>query len=104
MLSYSSTGTTLEGREEILTYGREVIYEVYEYCMHTSQSPRLAVDGDTGSGIWYTLVFYASRTVTRDGSPGSTRTSTVASTGTGSSRDSSDRSAMIRERGLHTFR
>jgi ketosteroid isomerase-like protein len=58
VLSYSSTGTTLEGREEILTYGREVIDEVYEYCMHTSQSPRLTVDGDTGSGRWYMAVFY----------------------------------------------
>jgi len=50
----------LEGRGEILEFGRETISNLYSYSMHTAQMPRITVDDDegTGTGEWYLVVFY----------------------------------------------
>lgn len=48
----------LEGREEILRFARETIDQLYNYSLHTALMPRIDVDGDTATGLWYLVVFY----------------------------------------------
>lgn len=58
------SGTTLEGRDEIVSYVRENVD--YEFSMHTAQMPEIHLDGDTATGSWYLFVPY----VAADGTEG----------------------------------
>lgn len=56
VVEYSTGSHRLEGREEIARFAREEID--YDFSFHTAQMPRIEVDGDTATGVWYLCVYY----------------------------------------------
>ena len=45
-----------EGKEEILRFTRDIIFEKYSYMLHHFYDVTIEVKGDTATGIWYFLV------------------------------------------------
>jgi hypothetical protein len=52
------TWDAFEGRAEIREFGRTVVDDLFAFSMHTAQMPLIEIDGETGTGRWYTLVYY----------------------------------------------
>ena len=47
---------TLHGAEEVQRFGEDEVD--YDLSLHIATMPSISIDGDTGTGKWYMIVFY----------------------------------------------
>lgn len=50
---------TVSGRDELLSFARDVVADTFVYSAHVLHQPILHVDGDVATGRWYVEVYDA---------------------------------------------